>query len=106
MDAVYTAIIFAIVFATVLVGRSLRQESAAARSSRAERLQIQEESDGPALTKRVSRLSMSREFEAFPIFRQLETYLLQGGIYWSLSQCLALTGMLFALGLVCGLVVW
>jgi len=103
MDALYTTVVFAIVFATVLVGLSLRQEAAAARTSRVKRLQIEEDSDGPTLTKRMSRLS--HEFAAFPFLQKLETYLLQSGIYWSVNQCIALTGMLFALGLICGLMI-
>src|SRR5713101_2105260 len=105
MDALYTTVVFAIVFATVLVGLSLRQEAAAARTSRVKRLQIQVDNDGPTLIKRVSRLSMPHEFAAFPFLQTLETYLLQGGIYWGVSQCIALTGMLFAIGLICGLMI-
>src|SRR5712692_9518779 len=105
MDALYTTVVFAIVFATVLVGLSLRQEAAAARTSRVKRLQIEEDSDGPTLTKGMSRLLMPHEFAAFPFLQKLETYLLQSGIYWSVSQCISLTGMLFALGLICGLMI-
>jgi tight adherence protein B len=107
MDIVFSAAVFAMVFVSVAVALSLVREISQERHSRESRLTTgaAPKIDDSIVRKRALMLSASHWASGLWMVRQLETILVQAGLYLGVVQFLLVSAIFAAAGLAAGMLV-